>query len=141
MTAFRFRLLLSLYVILSVAALAASWYSSDLIPPAIRAAVDAEPVVWDVANLPLTLSIILPLGIGSVAGLIGMYMFKPWARTFSLVFTVAGLIVVPFMGTVVLSQVDYIMVELAAMVWGAVLALAYYSPVSSLFSGTKDGHA
>jgi hypothetical protein len=112
-------------------------YSSDLISPAIQAAIDAEPVAWDVANLPLSMSIILPLAIGSVAGLIGMFMFKPWARTFSLVFTVAGLILLPFMGTVVLSQVDYVMSELAAMVWGAILALAYYSPVSSLFSTAR----
>ena len=137
MTAFRFRLLLSLYIVVSAAALVASVYSSDLISPAIQAAIDAEPVAWDVANLPLSMSIILPLAIGSVAGLIGMFMFKPWARTFSLVFTVAGLILLPFMGTVVLSQVDYVMSELAAMVWGAILALAYYSPVSSLFSTAR----
>lgn len=137
MTAFRFRLLLCLYIILSAAAIVAAWYSSYLISPALQAASEAEPVAWDVANLALSLSIIVPLAIGSLAGLAGMFLFKSWARTFSLVFTVAGMIMLPFMGTSVLSWLDYMLVDMAAMLWGAILALAYFSPVSSLFSSTR----
>ncbi|HEX8614112.1 MAG TPA: hypothetical protein VF800_22780 [Telluria sp.] len=137
MTAYRFRLLLSLYIILCGTALVAGFFSSSLISPAMQAAWEAEPVAWDIANLPLSISIILPLAVGSLAGLIGMFMFKSWARTFSLSCTVAGMIVLRFMGTSVLSWLDYTLVEMAAMVWGAILALAYYSPVSSRFSAAR----
>lgn len=134
MTAYRFRLLLCLYIVLSVATLAAAFHSSDLISPAMQAASEAEPPAWDVANLPLSLSIVLPLAIGSLAGLAGMFMFKSWARTFSLVFTVLGLVLLPLMGTSVVSWLDSLLAELCAMIWGAILALAYYSSVSKLFS-------
>ncbi|MDQ1834904.1 hypothetical protein [Massilia scottii] len=134
MTVFRFRLLLSLYIILCLAQAAAGWYSSYLISPAMQAAWEAEPDSWDVANLPLSLSILLPLAIGSFAGVIGMFTFKSWARSFSLYFTAAIIIVLPFSGPWLFSWLDYTLVEITAMVWGAVLALAYYSPVSSQFS-------
>jgi predicted permease len=137
MTACRFRLLLAVYIILCIAAAVAGWFSSSLISPALHAAWEAEPAAWDLANLPLSLSILLPLTVGTVAGVIGMFMFKPWARRFALVFTVAGMILLPLMGSAVLSWLEYTLVEMAAMLWGAILALAYCSPVSSLFSSAR----
>ncbi|MDQ1921319.1 hypothetical protein [Massilia pseudoviolaceinigra] len=139
MTVFRFRLLLSLYIILCIAQPAVGWHFSHLIPPAMQAAWEAEPHSSDVANFPLSLSILLPLAIGSFAGVIGMFTFKSWARSFSLYFTVAIIIVLPFSGPWLFSWLDYILVEITAMVWGAVMALAYYSPVSSQFSRPQPG--
>lgn len=140
MTAFRFRLLLVLYIILGVANGAAAWYFPDLVSPALQAASEAEGEGWHVANLPLSIWLLLPWGVGNFAGLVGMFMFKSWGRSCSLVFTVVDILLLPSMGTSVLSWLDYGLMELGIMVWGAILALAYYSPVSSLFSGARGTH-
>lgn len=137
MTAYRFRLLLCLHFILETALAVAARYSSNLISPQLQAALEAEPVHWSAGNLTLDLSITLFLGICSMAGLIGMFMFKSWGRTMSLATTVAFMTVLFVPGTAVLSWLDYVLAELLSMLWGAILALAYFSPVSSLFSSTR----
>lgn len=137
MTAYRFRLLLCLHFILEIALFVASRYSSNIISPAMQAALEAEPVHWSAGNLALTLSVSLSLFISSMAGLIGMLMFKSWGRTLSLVTTVAFMTVMFVPETAVMSWLDYVLTQLLSMLWGAILALAYFSPVSSQFSSTR----
>lgn len=75
------------------------------------------------------------------ASFIGVYLFKSWGRSLSLAVTIA----LPLLGTaasaaygsgteVVASSIYSPPVqELSQLTWGAVLALAYWSPVSSRF--------
>ncbi|NHZ40520.1 hypothetical protein [Massilia aquatica] len=137
MTAYRFRLLLCLHFILEIALAVAARYSSNLISPQLQAALDAEPVHWSAGNLALSVWIYGSLAICSMAGLIGMFMFKSWGRTLSLVTTVAFMTVLFVPGTAVMSWLDYVLMDLFSMLWGAILALAYFSPVSRLFSSTR----
>lgn len=136
MTPLRFRLLLSLYTLLCLGQLVAAWFSSALMSPAIQAAADDE-ASWLSTNLPLAFIVFVPLAVATLAGLAGMFLFKPWARRFSLYATLAGLCVMPFLGTSVMSWLDSILWECASLVWGAILALAYYSPLSSRFADAR----
>ncbi|NIA00704.1 hypothetical protein [Massilia sp. CCM 8734] len=138
MTAYRFRLLLCLHFILETALAVAVAYTPNLISPQLQAALDAEPVHWSMGNVALNLSLSLFLGVCSMAGLIGMFMFKSWGRTLSLVTTVAFMTVMFVPGAAVMSWLDYVLAELLSMLWGAILALAYFSPISSLFSSTRS---
>lgn len=133
MTPLRFRLLLSLYTLLCLAQLFTAWFFSSLIPPEIQAAADNE-VNWLSTNLPLAFIVFVPLAVATFAGLAGMFLFKAWARRFSLYATLAGLCLMPFLGTTVMSWLDSTLWECAGLLWGAILALAYYSPLSSRFA-------
>jgi len=75
------------------------------------------------------------------AGFVGMYLFKAWGRALSLIVAIA----LPVLGAVAAAAfgntVDSLpsssfaapAAELAALAWGAVLALAYFSSVGSRF--------
>ncbi|ATQ73733.1 hypothetical protein CR152_03810 [Massilia violaceinigra] len=134
MTVFRFRLLLSLYIVFVLGEFVAAWFFADLVPPALAAVADSDPESWFISNLPLAFTIFVPLSTAYLAGLVGMFMLKAWGRSFSLYVTLAGLALTPFMGATVSSWLDNVLLEVCAMLWGAVLALAYYSPVSREFS-------
>lgn len=136
MTALRFRLLLSLYITLCIGQILAAYFCSSLLPPELGAVSDSEPS-WFTTNLPLTFAIIAPLAVATLAGLAGMFLFKAWARTFSLYATLAGICLTPFLGASVMSWLDSTLWECAGLLWGAILALAYYSPLSNRFSAPQ----
>lgn len=80
------------------------------------------------------------------AGFIGMYLFKSWGRSLSLAVTVA----LPLLGTLISaasgsgtevlpsSVYSAPALELSNLAWGAALALAYWSPVSSRFRANNS---
>jgi hypothetical protein len=66
-------------------------------------------------------------------GLAGLLAFQRWARSLVLVATIAIYLPMPLSGTVVLSGFAYTMDSVAAILWGVLLAVAYWSPVAALF--------
>lgn len=84
-----------------------------------------------------------------VVGFIGMFTFNRWGRTLSLIVTVFFPVLWIAFGALVnpehvaarpLPSSDFspYLLELATVAWGAVLALAYYSPVGSRFSASNS---
>lgn len=140
MTVARFRILMLVSLVLLMGAVAADvvashqaeWRASDHVEWSTAAGLGA---VFAFSYLILF-----------IAGFVGMYMLRCWGRNLSFVITVLfPLIGVVF--TVVTGPVESSMpssavsprlLELSTVVWGAVLALAYYSPVSKEFiTGTS----
>lgn len=79
----------------------------------------------------LALSVLVVLGLISFYGLL---RFRAWAPRFTLWSSVATLVVTCFTPPVVLSGLGYSASALACVLFGAVLALPYYSPeVRELF--------
>ena len=80
------------------------------------------------------------------AGFVGMYLFKPWARSLSLLVAIAFPLVgtassFAFGNTVDLlpsSVLSGAAASLSQLTWGAVLALSYYSPLSLRFSANNS---
>ena len=132
MTDSRFRQLLFLYVISSVAAIAALFlpggYSQEL-----SEAYYSEPEPWLAGNDWVFLGIAIPLLSASIAGFVGLFLFKAWGRTVSLYTTVASLALLLLGGPTLLSALESLLWEVATLTWGAIMALAYFSPIASRF--------
>jgi hypothetical protein len=136
MTDIRFRLLMVVSLGLLVLSAAA-----DLSVLHGRMAADpANALAWSTAasvGAGLSFAWLLLFG----AGFVGMYLFKPWGRFISLAVAIA----VPLLGTVSAlafgntvdtmpsSVVAETSATLSLLAWGAVLALAYHSPLSLRF--------
>ena len=136
MTPSRFRLLMSVSVVLLVAGAIAgldALYDAQSIT-----ASDGPP--WSTAASFGAFMSFLYIFLFS-AGFIGMFLFRQWGRTLSL-WTAIGF---PLLGTVVSVALDntvHVMpssavataaASLSQLAWGAALAVAYYSPLSLAF--------
>ena len=105
-----------------------------LVPEIVRS---AEEQYWNstsTAGLTFRISLLVGYVILSLAAFVGMYFFKPWARTANLVLSALLLVIAPALGHIVLSGLAQGLAEIALMLWGAVLALAYFSPISQRFT-------
>jgi hypothetical protein len=131
MTESRYKGLLYLYIVLCGAMILAMLfpsYSSEL-----SAAYDAEPESVLMSNWWVAVGLLVAILIPNMMGLLGLFYFKRWARSLSLWSTVAAFVLYPFLGPSLMSGLESAFVEAASAVWGAVLALSYYSPVSAKF--------
>jgi hypothetical protein len=75
----------------------------------------------------------LILLIGAVAGTVGLLLFKRWSRPFSLWLSVLSMPSYPLMGPVLYSGWSLMITGFSLMLWGAALAMAYFSDVSTRF--------
>jgi hypothetical protein len=73
-----------------------------------------------------------------IVGVVGMFLFRPWGRTLSFFLTAAALVLLPFVPPSAASQATIPIDLLSEYLWGAILALAYFSPVSNLFSANNS---
>ena len=123
--------MLWLYVGLVVSSIVAAFYpdySQNL-----AAAYEAEPTTWLFGDSWLALAALASLFLIFVVGLVGLFNFKAWARALSLYSTLASLLLFPFAGPSLFGGLESTLGEAAAMLWGAILALSYFSPVSNRF--------
>jgi hypothetical protein len=131
-----FRALILLYVALIVASGIAAFLPGGY-SQALSDALDNEPTPPILANLWLMLGVIVPFALAALAGMYGLYMFKQWGRLLSLCSTLAGLVLFPFFGPSLYSGLESALFEASTMLWGAILALSYYSAVNSSFSASN----
>ncbi len=92
------------------------------IEPEIRGMQLAVLAVVGVAALILT-----------VVSLIGLLLFKSWARPMYIAGFVLLILLYPFMGVSVYSGVGLIFYDLSMIASGVVLAMLYFSPVSKFY--------
>jgi hypothetical protein len=137
MTVRRFRTFLTGHVLAMLAAVAASFlpggYSDQL-----RTAYESEPYWLEDAPLAVVIPVVLAALTAIVAGIIGLYRLKRWGRSLSLATTVGFAFLIPFSGPMVASGLEDSLWELSSILWGAVLALAYYSPVAAGFHANNS---
>lgn len=100
---------------------------------ALATAYAGEPEVWLFRNTWTAVMVISPLLCAWLAGLIGLFFFKRWARSLSLALTFLGLAILVSLGPTLLSSLESSLLEASSMLWGVILALAYFSPVSARF--------
>lgn len=131
MTDSRYLKLLWIYVALTVAAIASLFFPTY--SDALTAAYDAEPSTWLMSNLWVAGGLLVSLVVAWLIGLIGLFRFKSWARSLSLYSTLAGFLVFPFLGASLSSGLENALFEASSTVWGAILALSYFSAVSGRF--------
>jgi len=126
----QFRWLLVLYIISTLAAVGVGFvpggYSQELAD-----AYAQESESWFFSNVWVALAVTLPLLAAIVTGLVGLFLFKRWGRAVSLYSTLAGLGLYLFTGPAVYSAAEGVLFEVSSLLWGAILALSYYSPIAS----------
>ena len=126
-----FRSLLWVNVALVAAAAAAA-----VSPPyseALAIAYENEPPTWLMKNPWIYGGVTVSLLAAWLAGLVGLFLYKKWGRTLSLYVTAATLLISPFFGVMLSSGIESALFEASSMVWGALLALSYFSPISDRF--------
>ena len=132
MTEHRFRMLIWAYVAFLCGAAVAGYfpagYSEEL-----RTAYEAEPSLVDTLPIPVVGTVVLAFLALIIAGLVGMYRFRPWARPLSLWTTLVATPALAALGPSLSSGLEAAMWELSSVFWGALLALAYFSPVANRF--------
>lgn len=137
MTDRRFRIILIAYIVSLLAAIIANFvpggYSAGL-----SAAYKAEPYWLADASLTVLVAVLLLTIVAMTVGIVGLYFFKPWARSLSFLLTVAGTPVAAFAGPTLVSGLESTLWEISTLLWGAILALAYYSPVADGFRANSS---
>ena len=68
-----------------------------------------------------------------LAGCVGMLLMRQWGRSVALWISIPTTALCLLVGPLTLPALDYTLTVLSCMLWGACLALAYYSPVASEF--------
>jgi hypothetical protein len=129
----RFRTLIFLYAALVIAEALAAFLPGGY-SQALSDAMDKEETPHILENGWLLFGLLMPFVAAAFAGLYGLYMFKQWGRTVSLYTTAAGLVLVLFLGPSLYSALEGVFLEASTMLWGVILTLSFYSPVSTQFS-------
>ena len=128
-----FRSLIILYVLLGIASAAIDSIVPNLIPSLLAQAYEnvPTPAIFD---HPLWLAFLVVILLLAAVSTFGLLFFKRWARMLSLYTTVLGYVIFPFFGLTLASGWATLLSELSATIWGAVLAIAYFSSLSGRFA-------
>lgn len=85
---------------------------------------------------------LIALGIGalvmmgvSAAAVVGLLLFKSWAPRLAIISVIGTLIIALLVGPGASSGWSSALLDLSSMLWGAVLAIAYFSPLKEKFQG------
>jgi hypothetical protein len=138
MTSAKFRFLIILSVLCPLASAFAGMYAEDLdISLRLKSAFEAEPI--PLAMLPLWQS--AALGIATTAlvvvSALGLYAYRRWGRALSLWSTVLLMPMLWMTGPIMQTPLESALDMTSSMLYGAVLALAYWSPISARFDAGK----
>jgi uncharacterized membrane protein len=129
-----FRLVLSLSLLSIIIAVIAGVNLSNTLPASLQDYLyqleneelsNLESILWVLVGL--TILVITPLL------LIGLWKFKPWARTLFLVLTIVTFPLYVFLGPVVMNPWEAMFNDIAILLEGALIAMMFIGPVSEKF--------
>lgn len=125
-------------LLLTVLAFITDLVFPGLIPEGVRF---AEEQYWNqipTGVFAFRLVVFIAYVVASLVAFVGLYQFKRWARSANLVLTALIVVFAPAMGHILLSGVAQGLADLALLLWGAVLALAYFSSISDRFGSPSS---
>jgi hypothetical protein len=128
MTVSKFRSCIWLHIALTLAGIGAAFLPNSFSPELV-AAYENEPAAWGTERDNLLIALAGTLLVAWIAAFVGLLLLKRWGRTLALCTTALTLIALPTFGPTLSAGLETALVEAAAMSWGAVLALAYFSDV------------
>ena len=136
MTDSRYLKLLWTYLALTVTAIVAGLFPNH--SETLQLAYDNEPATWLMSNIWLMGLVFGGLVITWLVGFVGLFFFKRWARSLSLYSTLAGFLIYPLMGAPLSSGLEAALFEASTTIWGAILALSYFSAVDDRFGANSS---
>ena len=132
MTDRRFRVIVIAYVVSIFVAVFAGLMQAGYTPE-LRAAYAAEPFWLANVSLAILVPLLILAAVISITGIVGLFLFKPWGRSLSLWLTIVGTPLTAIAGPTLASGFESAAWEASTLLWGAILALAYFSPVADRF--------
>ena len=132
-----FRLLVLFNLLLIPAAWMVAGYDAWLLPPQLQAWVAGRGSMSASAVQSLAGSVGFFAFVALCLGLVGMLAFWRWARALTLWSTVVIYLPLPLGGPVVISGFAYTFEAVAAILWGVLLACAYWSPAAAGFATAR----
>jgi len=129
-----FRVLLLASFLAAIATTRIDHMFPNLVAPEFQALRDGPRLANDFTNSAIFLGLgLLCLGSGVVSS-IGLFFFKSWARPLAIFSTIVGLPVYVLGGQFVTSGWAEAFEQLSLQFGGAVIAMAYWSPLSERFN-------
>lgn len=104
----------------------------SLVPEPVAKAYEDLPAPPTLALFGASALFLVTFG-GTIAAVLGLYFFQPWARLLAVWMTALGLLFYPLLGVSIESGWARMLLELSTVLWGAVLAMSYVSSLSSRF--------
>ena len=138
MNALTFRLTAIVAFLLPIGAPLIDLIFPELVSSEIGQALESGPSPFLLEYWP-SIAFLCAFLVSSIAGFVGLLLFRNWGRALSLWTTLIGLCIYPFLGSYVTSSAASTLSELGATLWGAVLALAYFSSLAAHFEGRRIG--
>jgi hypothetical protein len=135
MTKGQFRAGIVLSLGIAFLGLAVSWLAEPGLPAALREYQERYRAAPPSARDWALVAFLVPLSIAGVASLVGLLRFRRWSRPLALSATVGNVALMPFFGPVVDSGLANALYHLSSMLYGGVLAAAYFSPAAEWFRG------
>lgn len=132
MTPRLFRALILAHILGLCASVILSGFNYGVSRALIDAYLQSEPS-WLSHESTLATSFLLVAAAVVIVGYIGLWRFKRWGRALSLWGTVIGCLLTPIFGPSVSGGLSAAFYEISMLLLGAVLALAYASPVAERF--------
>jgi hypothetical protein len=140
MTGFTFRALVLLHIAFLLASACAGLYFPELLPADLQAAYAEAAAASPLETQTWSWLILVPLFAAMIAGYIGLFLFRRWGRSICLITTIIGMGLYPLFGPAVLSWLESALADVSNLLWGALLALAYFGPIRARF-GDREPHA
>jgi|GEM_PF-1100410 len=132
-----FRTLILLSLACGIASICVTFLAPWLVPEPLRIAEESifESVLESMSKstFGFHLAIFYWIFATSIVGIFGLFMFKPWARPLNVVLAFSSFIVWPLLGYNLTSGWSQAFADFSGILWGAVIAMAYFSPVSERF--------
>jgi hypothetical protein len=130
MTPLVYRLLIAASTALGLAGAMLDVLLPALLPAAFTAAMEAQGSLDSTAWLLVGGAI----AVAGLAAMVGLWLFRPWAPRWALATTALSVAIFVPQGANAVSGWSMALTDLSSMLWGAVLALTFFSPLSARFA-------
>ena len=130
MTPLVYRFLIAASTVLGLAGAMLDVLVPSLLPAALTAATEAQEPLNSTAWLLVGGAI----AVAGLAAMVGLWLFRPWAPRWALVTTALSVALFVPQGANAVSGWSMALTDLSSILWGAVLALTFFSPLSARFA-------
>jgi len=129
----QFRAVVILPAMTSIIGLIASTASEAHLPATLRDYLEAQRSAELTLREWIAFALFIPLLLAAVASVVGLLRFSNWSRPLAVVQSALSIFLLPLIGPTVESGTVTALFQLSAVLWGAVLALAFWSPAAAWF--------
>lgn len=105
----------------------------EFVPPEVHAHLESLQDGFSLLNSVVFVILGLVIMALGIAATIGLCVFERWARPMAVVSTMLSLVLYPMSGPMLFSGVGALCFDVSIMLWGAVLAASYWSPLAERF--------